>query len=167
MWNEVVMAIFKVMSQHLPVGAKENHKKRSKQLVSWPKLKPGTSWIQVRSIITKPTCFLWFHVSWLDSPLQNSQFQKVPGVPIMFRWIIDLQNCHLWSVLFVHQLTSCICWYCYLLLVLLLLWKSEFVYNCVFYILIIHNIQHLNTNIIAHYWRTCKYIILEIKLSKA
>jgi hypothetical protein len=44
MWKEVVMAKFKVLSQHLPVGTEENHEKpQSGQPVSGPRFEPGTS----------------------------------------------------------------------------------------------------------------------------
>jgi hypothetical protein len=42
MWSEVVMAIFKVISQHLPVGAEENHKKTTKTIGVLTKIKSST-----------------------------------------------------------------------------------------------------------------------------
>jgi hypothetical protein len=49
MWKEAVLALFKELSQHLPGGTEENHKKLSQDSQSLDRLEPRTSQIRSRS----------------------------------------------------------------------------------------------------------------------
>jgi hypothetical protein len=56
---KVIMAYFKVLSQHLPRGMEgEEEKKNSQECEIWMQIKFGTSHIQVQNVTNTPTCLV-------------------------------------------------------------------------------------------------------------